>query len=153
MTGYYLDTSTLVKRYVDEAGSVWLRGLFELEPRPLFVTSHLMIAEMTSAFNRRVREGSLSSQDYARLKAIFHNDCLSDYQIISINQAVVDSACNLMERHPLRALDAIHLATGLSVHQLVSERDLAGLTLLSADDQMLAAAGAEGMSVENPNRH
>ncbi len=50
MTGYYLDTSTLVKRYVDEAGSVWLRGLFELEPRPLFVTSHLMIAEMTSAF-------------------------------------------------------------------------------------------------------
>ncbi len=153
MTGYYCDTSGLVKRYVDEAGSVWVRALFDLEPRPLFVASHLMIAELTSAFNRRVREGGLSPQEYARLKAVFQNDCLADYQIVSVNRAVVDLSCRLMERHPLRALDAIHLATGLSVHQFLTERDFAGLTFLSADDRMLTAASAEGMGVENPNLH
>lgn len=68
----------------------------------------MTIAEMISAFNRRVRDGTLSPQDYTRLQAAFRGDCLQEYHIFPINATVIDLACELMERHPLRALDAVH---------------------------------------------
>ena len=43
MTAYYLDTSALIKRYVNEAGSRWLRVLLNEKPSPAIVTSHLVI--------------------------------------------------------------------------------------------------------------
>ncbi len=63
MTAYYLDTSALIKRYVDESGSVWLRAQIDATLQPLIISSHLLLAEMISAFNRRVREGALSRED------------------------------------------------------------------------------------------
>jgi hypothetical protein len=153
MSGFYLDSSALVKRYVDEQGSGWLRSLFDLEPRPLFVVSHLIVAELTSAFTRRLRDGVLSAIEYARLKEIFQNDCVAGYQIVPVNSAVIDEAGGLMERHPLRTLDALHLATGLLVHRFLVGRGYAGLTFVAADERLLAVARVEGLETENPNLH
>jgi hypothetical protein len=65
----------------------------------------------------------------------------------------VDLSCDLLERHPLRASDAIHLATALTSNQLLSNGDLPALTFLCADDRLLDAAMAEGLGVDNPNHH
>jgi len=86
MIAYYVDTSVLVKRYLNEAGSVWIRALMDPALQPLIIISHLLIAEMSSAFNRRVREGTLSRGDYARLQAVFRGDCLNEYHIFPVNQ-------------------------------------------------------------------
>ena len=32
MTAYYVDTSALIKRYVDEVGSGWLRATLNVQP-------------------------------------------------------------------------------------------------------------------------
>jgi len=68
VSNYYLDTSALVKRYIDETGSAWLRALVDPALSPVLVVSQLLIVEMASAFNRRLREGTVNRGDYTRMR-------------------------------------------------------------------------------------
>ena len=43
MTAFYVDTSALVKRYVDEIGSGWLRTIVSAEPSSSVIIVHLAI--------------------------------------------------------------------------------------------------------------
>jgi hypothetical protein len=79
---YYLDASALVKRYVDEVGSDWLRATIAPAQPPLLFTSRMAIVEVISAFARRAREGSLSSEEFATARDAFQSDCLNEYQIM-----------------------------------------------------------------------
>lgn len=56
---YYLDTSALVKQYVDEIGSAQIRELMASESA-VFILSQLLIIEMISAFSRRLRQGDVT---------------------------------------------------------------------------------------------
>jgi hypothetical protein len=67
--------------------------------------------------------------------------------------AIVDLACQLLERHPLRAYDATHLATALSAQEFLAKKDHPDLTFLSADERLNDAAKAEDLTVDNPNHH
>ncbi|HHH41879.1 MAG TPA: PIN domain-containing protein [Chloroflexi bacterium] len=151
MVNYYLDTSAMLKRYVDEPGSAWLRDQISLALS--LVASQLIIVEVISAFNRRIREGSLSPADYQRIRDIFFEDCRTVYQIVPVTTAVIDTACHLLESHPLRGYDAMHLATAVVVHRSLQRRGLPALIFLCADDRLNAAALAEGLMVENPNHY
>ena len=82
MSAYYLDASALVNRYVNEPGSVWLRMLLAPPQDDLLFTSRMSIAEVISAFARRVREGSLTPTEFAAAENAFRSDCLHDYQIM-----------------------------------------------------------------------
>jgi uncharacterized protein len=64
MTAYYLDTSGLIKRYVTESGSSWVRRLFQPEDDHFFITCRLTMPEVYSALARRLREGSVSKASY-----------------------------------------------------------------------------------------
>src|SRR3990172_5061302 len=119
MSVSYLDTSALVKRYVDETGSIWLRAQIDPALQPILIVSHLLVAEMTSAFSRRAREGKLSPEEYARLQAAFRGDCSAEYRLVPLNVSAIDLAAGLLERHPLRTLDAPHLATGLLANEFL----------------------------------
>lgn len=151
MVNYYLDTSAMLKRYVDEPGSVWLRA--RISSAASLTSSQLLIVEMVSAFNRRVREGSLSLAEYRRVHDLVREDCRTTYQIVAPTTAIVDLACHLLERHPLRGYDAMHLATALTVQQSLQRRGLPSLTFLCADDRLNAAASAESLAVDNPNNY
>ncbi len=153
MNIYYLDISALVKRYVDETGSVWLRALIDPALRPLVTLSYLAVAEMTSAFRRRAREGLSATADYARVQAAFRGDCLNEFHLVPINAPVIDLAGQLIERHPLRTLDALHLATGLTIQSFFATNGLPSLTFASADDRLLVVASAEGLATQNPVHH
>jgi predicted nucleic acid-binding protein len=54
----YVDTSALVKRYVAEVGSAWVRRLLAHPAQYVIYTSALSQVEVISALQRRVREGS-----------------------------------------------------------------------------------------------
>jgi predicted nucleic acid-binding protein len=82
---YFLDSSALVKRYVTETGSAWIKAL--------------------------------------------------------------------VTRHPLRAYDAVQLASALRVQSELVRTRAPALTFLSADDRLVAIAQAEGLLTDNPNRH
>ena len=153
MSHYYLDASALVKRYVDEVGSDWLRTTIASGQPSLLFTSRMTIVEVISAFARRARDGSLAFEELAIARDAFRGDCLNEYQIMPPTMTVIDMACALLEQHPLRAYDATHLATALGAQQFLVAQGHPAFTFLSADDRLNHAASAEGLEVDNPNHH
>ena len=104
----YLDASSLVKLYVSEPGSDDVRQL--LATARSAATSGLTYAEARAAFARRFREKGLSGRDYAMVKRDFDADW-PGYVSIDVSAALCRSAGELAERHQLKSLDAIHLAS------------------------------------------
>ena len=153
MSHYYVDASALVKRYVNEPGSDWLRAIVTTSEPHLFFTSRMTIVEVISAFARRVRDDPLSSDEFAAVSDAFRSDCLNQYQIMPPTLEIVDLACGLLERHPLRAYDATQLATGLVAQQFLTAQTYPPLTFLSSDDRLNQAASHEGLAVDNPGHH
>jgi predicted nucleic acid-binding protein len=153
VTTYYVDTSALVKRYVDETGSGWLRTALGAEPSPSVIIVHLAVVEMTSALTRRLREGVLTTAEHAQLQNAFRSDCLNEYEIAVAVGNIIDQANRLLEAYPLRAYDAVHLATAVVANQRLVDNNLPPLIFLSSDDRLNDAASAEGLTVDNPNHH
>jgi uncharacterized protein len=153
MITYYVDTSALVKRYVDETGSGWLRTALGTQPAPSIIIVHLAIVEIASALMRRLREGALTPAEVAQLQNAFRSDCLNEYEIALAVGNIIDQANHLLEAYPLRAYDAVHLATAVVVNRRLVGSNLAPLIFLSSDDRLNQAASAEGLAVDNPNHH
>src|SRR5215475_12529761 len=65
----YVDTSALVKRYVAEVGSAWVRRLLAHPAQYVIYTSALSPVEVISARQRRVRAGALEMTQAHRLWA------------------------------------------------------------------------------------
>lgn len=68
MSTYYFDASALVKRYINETGSQWIRALLSDRDASLFV-AHVAIVEVISAFTRRMREDIITQVEYQELLA------------------------------------------------------------------------------------
>ncbi len=75
------------------------------------------------------------------------------FRQVVISQAVIDRAIALTRRYRLRGYDAVHLASALILNDALLTQGLPALTMVAADDNLLAAAAAEGLPIENPNRH
>ena len=153
MTAYYLDTSALIKRYVSETGSGWIQNLFQPDIGHFFTTSRLTMPEVYSAMARRRREGSVSLADYTVNINAFRNNSITTYRFIELIPAVIDLARQLLERHPLRANDAVQLASALIANNSLTTAGLTALVFLSADDRLNNVATNEGLTVENPNNY
>jgi predicted nucleic acid-binding protein len=153
LSHYYLDASALIKRSADEVGSDWLRALVAPDRDPVLFISRMTIVEAISAFARRLREGSLAPPDFALVRDTFRGDCLDQYQVMPPTTVVIDMACDLLERHPLRAYDALQLATALRAQRFLDAERYSPLTFLSADDRLNGAATAEGLAVDDPTQH
>jgi len=66
---------------------------------------------------------------------------------------VIETAGQLLERHPLRAYDSVQLASALVAGRVLADVALPQPTFLAADDNLLAFAQAEGLLIDNPNLH
>jgi predicted nucleic acid-binding protein len=149
----YVDTSALVKRYVAEVGSAWVRRLFAHPAQYVLYTAALAQAEVISALQRRVRERRLEVAHAQRLAQRVTVHFAQRYEVLAITQAIVDQACVVLQRHPLRASDAIHLACALTIRRITQEQGLPPPSFVVADTALLAAASAEGFVVDNPLQH
>jgi hypothetical protein len=147
MASYYLDSSAVVKRYVDEAGSGWVRSLCE-HPDHAVLLSELALVEVSSAFARRQRRGELSVADQRLYLDLFIGDCVQSYQLIPVERMVIDRAVALVQQYGLRAYDAVQLASALVAGDLLRATRLPALTFVAADAALLDAAAAAGLAVE-----
>jgi len=153
MTVIYADSSALVKRHVVEIGSAWIAQLFGAAQRRTIITSRFSTVEVISALNRRRRDGTITATDYSVLRDDFLALCRRDYRIVPISNAFFDRTRLLLEQHPLRSYDALHLASALIVNGRLLATAQPPLIFLAADNNLLAAAVAEGLTVDNPNNH
>jgi predicted nucleic acid-binding protein len=153
MTTFYLDTSALIKRYVQESGTAWIQTQITPPTDHVLLTARITMVEVYSALARRKREGSVPAADCAVAAQAFAVHSVTEYDFVELDLNLISLARNLLERHPLRAYDAIQLASALIVHQTLQAASLPPLRFLSADDSLNATATAEGLMVDNPNLH
>lgn len=153
MAEYYADSSVLVKRHVNEIGSDWVRSLTDPAAANLIITTRLSFVEVCSALNRRVRETSITALDYAQMIDDVTNFWQAQYEIVELTTSVVDRAKQLLESHPLRAYDAVQLASALLAQNALRVAGVPTLIFLAADERLLVAADTEGMATDNPNDH
>jgi uncharacterized protein len=132
----YFDTSALIKRYVDEPGRPAVVRL--LRTRHCIVSA-LLPLEIHSALRRRVSDRTL---DAKRAQTIATR-LASDRQLwtsIEVSREVLSKAEAICAVYPLRALDAVHVA---SANLFASQ--LPGFVFVSADARQTAAATALAM--------
>jgi len=153
MTTYYLDTSALSKRYVQETGTTWVRALIDPAAGHTLLTARITMVEVYSALARRRREGSVPATYCSIAAQAFTAHSATEYEFVELDLGVVTLARDLLDRHPLRAYDAVQLASALVANQALQATSLAPLVFLSADDRLNAGAAAEGLIVDNPNTH
>ena len=136
----FFDASAVVKRYVDESGSAHVRRL--LVPGEVIV-SRLSEVEVGSSINRRMREGALSAEQRDRVLAALIDD-LATWQVVELTPEITSTALRLLRTHPLRAADAVQLASALFV-----DANLPGpLTeFVAFDRRLIDAALREGLTV------
>jgi predicted nucleic acid-binding protein len=150
MTVYYCDSSILIKRHIHEPGSQWFHERIE-EPDTSLFTTEISIVEVCSALNRRLREEFIDADEYRDLMTQSWYLFGSTYDVVKLSEQLVKLACSMLERHPLRAIDAVHLATGIFVNERLLSHEEPSLIFLSADHHLLTAATAEGVSTFDPS--
>lgn len=128
---HYLDTSALVKLVVAEAESPALLTWLKQQDKTL-VSSDLARAELARAVRR-------SSPD----RMVRVRDVLDSITLLTATPETFELAGRL-DPSILRTLDAVHLATALS---LVDDLD----AIVTYDDRLAAAAQANGVPVASPS--
>lgn len=104
------DSSSFAKRYIAEPGSEQVDSVL-LNVAQLGLSA-LCVPEIISALNRRVREGVLPAAGYEKAKAQLAAD-VGDAVILHLTPEMIARAVTLLENHPLRAMDALHVAGAL----------------------------------------
>jgi len=130
----FADSSALAKLYFEETSSaeteMTLRGATALG------VSALCVPEVVSAMNRRRREALLGAAPYRAAKAKFLND-MRDADLLPLSTSIVDRTIALLEKSPLRASDAVHVASAL---------DWRCDLFVSGDERQIAAARKAGLA-------
>ena len=139
----YLDTSALVKRFVLEAGSSKVQSLLA-DDEPV-ASATIAYAELYSGLTRRHREGVLSRLQYRLACRRVERDWMAVVKV-EVGADILASARELIQRHGLRAFDAIHLASALGLQAAANEP----VTFVAADQRLLRAAVGERLATVNP---
>lgn len=136
----YFDSSALAKRYLDEEAG--RREVLRLLRRYDVVTSAVIAVELRSALRRRVAEGTLDAE---RVPEILKRVAVERkfWAVMDVSSDVLSAAEMLVATHPVRALDAIHVASAGLFAQRIAQPDL---LFVSADARQTTAAAAVGMT-------
>ena len=153
MDFYYFDSSATVKNYVQEVGSDWVKSVFNSVTTKVIYAVSISEVEVVSAFSRRRKGKTLSSNDAKVASQQFRYDFANDFRVIEVDAVLINSAVNLAETHYLRGYDAVQLSAAIKISKQISSLKLGSLVFVSADNDLNIAANAEGLTVENPNNY
>lgn len=135
----YFDASALVKRYVEEPESDRVRSLLA---DGMISTSRITAIEIASALARRCRDGDFPEDERDRALAELRRDLRALY-MIEVTVAVSRRSVALLRRHPLRAADALHIASCIELREHLK----IPVRLVAYDRRMIAAARAEDLEI------
>jgi len=151
VASYFLDSSAVVKRYVQETGSGWVRELMARPPAHDLYLARITAVEVVSALIRHIP--ALTPADLASALAHFQDHLRQRFRFIAVNGASVSQGMLLAIRHRLRGYDALQLAAVIEARTRAAAAGSSEPAFISADVHLNRAAASEGFSVDNPNAH
>jgi predicted nucleic acid-binding protein len=131
-----VDSSSFAKRYVQEVGSDKLDRFLESASELAFCV--ILVPEIISGLNRRLRERILMMVDYRAVKRQLMDD-VGDATVLQVTPSVISRSVRLLENNVLRALDALHVACALEW-----QADL----FVTSDTRQFTAATNSGLRTE-----
>jgi predicted nucleic acid-binding protein len=131
-----VDSSSFAKRYVQEIGSDELQHFLDDASELAF--SVVLVPEIISGLNRRLREQVLTLVDYRAVKRQLLDD-VADATVLQITPSVVSHSVKLLENNVLRAMDSLHVACAIEW-----KADL----FLTSDRKQFLAARNSGLNAE-----
>lgn len=134
----YVDTSTLLKLVIEEAGSDLAVAIWNAADD--LASVRLVVVEGQAALAAAHRAGRLSDRTHRAAKRNLLV-LVADLHLVEVTESLVDSAGLIAESDRLHGYDAVHLAAALATKAEV---------LTSADSDLCLAAQRHGLHVANP---
>jgi hypothetical protein len=151
VTVYYLDASALVKRYASEAGSDWIVAITDSTANHTITFSEITLAEVAAAWTAKQRAPQgCTVEERDRALSRFLQDCAEHFLLLQVDRSVIGRAVDLTQAHRLRGYDAVHLSTALIANDDLVKQAHSPLTFVASDGDLLTAAQAEGLPVNDP---
>lgn len=141
---HFLDTSALIKRYIDEPGTEAMRDRCFCSAPVEILVSALTYAEIYATLARLVKTGALTVADYESIVTSFEEDWKS-FVTVEFNYQVRRHVSSLARKHSLRGADLVQLASAVQM------RARRSVDLFVACDVRLANAAVDaGLPLFNP---
>ncbi len=139
---YFIDTSALFKRYVEEQGSTLVNKLFKQEVR--VYVSEITLCEVVSNLRRLVdTDRIIDEKEFKVVKDTFLGEAGDElFTIVEFTPAILVKSLDICTHKYITPLDAIQLASALS---------LPGETVFVCSDRKLLRVACEwGLETINP---
>lgn len=92
MPAHFLDSSVLVKRYIQETGTAWVRSLTHRRTGNQIFLARIAIVELTSAIARRRGGRTITSAQAASFLSRFRKHLAGRYTILEMTVGLLDRA-------------------------------------------------------------
>jgi predicted nucleic acid-binding protein len=147
----YLDSSAIVKRYIEEKGSESIDAVYtglEKEGGMLAAFSAWNIGEVLGAIDTRKQRGDLDERSMAEAVRLFVGETkkfvsMRKLIVLPIGSKTLEESRDLIVKHHIYQADALQLATA---------RQSASTLILTADRKLAECARLEGMQTADPER-
>ena len=146
MSLYFFDTSALVKLYVQEPGTDRLLGLVDNRSENRLAVLSIATVEIRSAIRRRQRAGDIEATVATGILENVRSHMETRFIRQAVNEIVIDTAHEMIDRYTLRAYDAIQLAGCLVLCGIAAD----SYTFVCSDHRLLEAAGSEQIQILDP---
>lgn len=140
----YLDSSSIVKRYVEEPGSSVVRDVYlKAYSAELTVAfSSWNIGEVLGAFDKAFVRGILSREDFLRAKNRFLVETrrllrLGVLRLVPVRFRLLIKSWSLLEKHHMYQADALQVASAKAVN---------ATKFFTGDKRVCGVADAEGLN-------
>jgi predicted nucleic acid-binding protein len=144
---YYLDTSALVKLYIREQGTEQMLRLADPADGHTLAILGLTRVEFRAAVRQRERAGDVTHDIADNLIGGMDEHLANFFLVQPLTDLVIQEAAALLDRHALRAYDAVQLAGCVMLRARLGRH----ATFVCSDRQLVKAAEDEGMTVLEPS--
>ena len=148
---FYLDASSLAKRYVPEKGSARVDAILDTVPGDRIYVLNIGTGEVVSILVRKRNAGIISISDFRQAVASFDMEIVraADITKMSVTSRLVTASFPLIVAHSINSTDAITLKSALAIaRRLRAAGD--DLVLVASDQRLLRAAQAERLMTFDP---
>lgn len=132
----YVDSSVLLRFMLQQPGAA--HELLEFDRR---MTSSIAEVECLRAVDSAHAHGDIDENEWSDRRAVAFDE-LKRMHLVPPSRSILSRACDPLPA-PLRALDAIHVATALTLR----DREAPGIVFATHDRQQARAARAMGFEV------
>ena len=106
------------------------------------IVSHVTWLEANSALVRKLTEKTIAENEFKRIKRRMKKD-FKFFSIIKWNDALENKAVKYIKKHQLKSLDAIQLASAVSVKNVINY-------FIGSDEKLNNACQVENLKVFDP---